>query len=413
MFKILIVEDDSEKLRTILNTLDEIKGIDTDKVEHCVDALSAKKMLEQNHYDLLILDVAIPNRKSEAISLNGGIDLLKEITTRENYKIPSHIIGLTARDEIFEQATKEFGSQIISVIKYSNTDIAWQNHLRSGVENFVLSKSFSNEKTKYYDYDIAIINAVDVEFAAVKALSSDWKRVVVPNDSTLYFETVFSRGTKNFRVIISCASQMGMTASAVLSMKVIENFRPRYLFMTGIAASVKSEDAHGYGDIIVVDECWDGGAGKIIQDDSGHSQFEPTALHLRLDVDIADKMRILKDNTALLRSIKDNWKPNKVPNTELTIHIGSMASVAGVIANPAVSAELKVKDRKLLALEMEVYGMYFAATNCSKPKPLAIAIKSVADFANQNKEDLYQNYASYTSSRIMYEFILNELENSV
>jgi nucleoside phosphorylase len=409
MFKILVIEDDSEKLRNILQTLSSVDGIDIDTIEHVIDSLGAKNKLKDVYYDLLILDIAIPLKKSEPIDIEGGIKLLQEITVRDIYKTPNHIIGLTARDEIFSKAKAEFDSQVLSVIRYSETDIEWQKQLCRGVEYRLISKLSSTTIEPEYDYDIAIITALDKEFDAVKSLSKTWKRVVVKNDSSPYFKTVFSRNKKSFTVIAACCPQMGMNSCAVLSMKLIHNFRPKFLFMPGISASVKNIESHGYGDVIVIDEVWDGGAGKITQKEDGTNVFLPNAHHLRLDKDISESIRSLKDNSSLLRKIKDMWKPNTVPNTELSLHIGSVVSVAGVIENSAVIEQLKLEDRKLLGLEMEAYGMYYSAYNCSNPKPTAIALKGISDFANTSKNDFFQAYASYTSAMVMYEFIMTEL----
>ncbi len=409
MFNILIVEDNQDKLRNIVTVLKSINGIDEELIEHVVDAHEAKKKMIQISYNLLIIDIAIPPKKSEPIDIEGGIKLLKEIIHREIYKIPTHIIGLTALDAIFTKASVEFETQILSVIRYSNTDLEWQTRLFNGVEQWVQSKTASIVTDLKYDFDIAIITALDIEFAAVKLLSSDWQKVSLPNDPSPYYETTFKNDKRTFRVIAACAPQMGMNASAVLSMKMIYNFRPEYLFMTGIAASVKKSDSHGYGDVLVIDESWDGGAGKITENSAGEAEFYPVAQNLRMNKDISEKFRSFKDNYELLRKIKDAWKPGTVPNTELSIHIGSVASVAGVIENSAIINQLKIKDRKLLGLEMEAHGLYYSAINCSNPKPTAIALKAVSDFANLDKSDIFQGYASYTSAKVMYEFILSEL----
>lgn len=140
-----------------------------------------------------------------------------------------------------------------------------------------------------------------------------------------------------------------------------------------------------------------------------YKYIQPAANHLSLNRDISEKFRSFKDNNALLRKIKDNWLPGKVPNTELQIHIGSMASVAGVIENESIIRQLKIKDRKLLGLEMEAYGMYFSCANCGNPKPIAVALKSISDFASTGKNDIYQNYSAYTSVNVTYEFIKTQL----
>ena len=409
MFKILIVEDKSEKLKNILQVLEKITGIDVDTIDHDLDSTTAKLRLKKDNYDLLILDISIPLRKSEDIDPEGGLKLLKEITQRDIYKVPVHIIGLTAHKEIFDKANEEFESQLISLIRYSESDIEWQNKIASCTERIVSAKNNLSNSNVEYNYDVAIITAVEIEFTALKELSTKWQKVVVHGDASPYYETEFKGKSKTFRVVIACARQMGMNASSTLSMKMIYNFRPRYLFMTGIAASIKSSDTHGFGDIFVIDESWDGGAGKITEE-NGMSIFQQTANNHRADQDLTEKIRSIKDDKPKLRLIKDKWGSRVAPNTELSIHIGSVASVAGVIENSAVIDELKRKDRKLLGIEMEVYGMYYSANNCSNPKPKVMALKSVSDFANTTKNDQYQPYASFTSAQVLYEFIINEIE---
>ena len=409
MFRILIIEDSSEKLRDITSTLEQIEQFNSCEIRNVIDYANGLSELRNKVFDLLILDISIPMKTSGNVDPEGGLKLLRELTSRQIYNQPTHIIGLTAHQDIFEKAQAEFETNLLSIINYSVTDIQWQEQLKTGVGQRIIAKSTSVSAIPEYDYDVAIITAVDIEFYAVKGLSSKWERVKVANDASPYFETIFLRDNKSFRVIIACAPQMGMNACAILSLKMIHNFRPKYLFMTGIAASVKGTDVHGYGDVMVIDESWDGGAGKLTENDNSEAVFLPIAKHLRLDPDFAEKMRSIKDDSKLLRSIKDGWKPNQVPNTELNIHIGSVVSVAGVIENEAIIDELKAKDRKLLGLEMEAYAMYYSANNCSNPKPIAMALKSISDFANKQKNDMYQSYASYCSAKVLYEFIMREL----
>ena len=52
---------------------------------------------------------------------------------------------------------------------------------------------------------------------------------------------------------------MGMTAAGVLTMKMISNFKPKYVIMVGIAAGIahKNEVDQIYGDVVVPDIVWD------------------------------------------------------------------------------------------------------------------------------------------------------------
>jgi nucleoside phosphorylase len=98
------------------------------------------------------------------------------------------------------------------------------------------------------------------------------------------------------------------------------------------------------------------------------------------------------------------------PKNLLKMHVGAVASGASVIQNQQVVEQYIDKyNRKLLGIEMEIYGLYFAAMNVSKRRPTVFAIKSVCDFADSAKSDDFQAYAAYTSSQFLYKFVLSEL----
>ena len=48
-------------------------------------------------------------------------------------------------------------------------------------------------------------------------------------------------------------------------------------------------------------------------------------------------------------------------------------------------------------IEMEAYGVAYAAAHAADPKPFVIIAKSVCDFADERKDDSYQKFAAYTS----------------
>lgn len=88
-----------------------------------------------------------------------------------------------------------------------------------------------------------------------------------------------------------------------------------------------------------------------------------------------------------------------------------MASVPAVIAEAEKLDEIKDHARKLMGIEMETYGVYYAAENSVDPRPLGFAsLKSISDFADSQKDDDYQEYASYTSAAFLKYVIENELD---
>ena len=57
---------------------------------------------------------------------------------------------------------------------------------------------------------------------------------------------------------------------------------------------------------------------------------------------------------------------------------------------------------------MEAYAVMLAGTLSSMPQTTAIVMKAVSDFGDDQKNDNYQQYASYTSARVL-QLLLDEL----
>lgn len=125
-----------------------------------------------------------------------------------------------------------------------------------------------------------------------------------------------------------------------------------------------------------------------------------------------NKIRRLKEDRTLMDKIRNTYRPKVVnPNHILNVIVGPTASVPAVVADKQVIEDLKGQERKLVGLEMEAYGMYYAVDRSVKPQPQIVAsLKSATDFADSKKSDDYQLYGAMTSSELLYHIILNELD---
>lgn len=139
MLKVLIVEDDTNKLQKITVALLGVEGVKISDVTNVVDATSAKTHLMTTIFDLLILDIAIPIRIDEEVSRDGGIQLLDEIIRREQYKLPSHVVGITSFTDIHEVASTRFSRDSFTVIFYDPTSDEWVERLQAKVRHIIRS----------------------------------------------------------------------------------------------------------------------------------------------------------------------------------------------------------------------------------------------------------------------------------
>ena len=397
--KILFIEDNELKKENIIKVLIEANVAVQSDFTVCTNIIDAKKILRSTMFDVLLLDMRLPNRAdSQEIQSMAGLDFLKEFKNSRRYHQPKEIIGITECEEELSRVKKDFDENLLHIIYYHSSKNEWEKLLVDRLEYLISCEQDTNE----YDYDIAIICALEnPEFKAIKDLSENWVNVKKDNTALSFYETFFEFEQKKLKVIAVSIDKMGMVPTAVLATQTIEMFRPRYLTMTGIAAGIKGEVE--LGDILVFNPSWDSGSGKLKIDDDGKELFEIDPKQETIDGDIILKIKELSSDTQFLNKLREDWKYSKIKNV-LSVHTGPVASGAAVIANENITGAIKLQSRKLIGIEMEAYGLIYASKHATKPKPEPLVIKSVCDFADKNKNDGFQEYAAYTSANFLYEY---------
>lgn len=165
------------------------------------------------------------------------------------------------------------------------------------------------------------------------------------------------------------------------------NSAPRYLIMTGIAAGIGANQI--YGDVIVPDVIWNYASGKFVSPHESAINFGEVGFKLR--------PISLETDKEVIRLVRERIGD---PTNEFHLHIGPMACGSAVVANrEVVDKQIRSYLPETAGLDMESYGVAYAAKFCSEPQPKAILIKSICDFANSKKSDEYQKFAAYTSSQ--------------
>lgn len=397
--KVLVVDDESSKIKRIYSALRKIDNLNVEEaVENSVNLSDARRKLSKCTYDILIIDLNMPILLGEDLDEKAGLDLIEDILTLDKYNIPNEIIILTEYDDLKKQVDSNEYANMLTVLKYDDQDISWEKVIQAKIK-FLLIK----ELRKTYA-DIVIITAVENEFNAVKRLFS-WREITYKNDLIHYLYTdVTNKYEENVRLVLVKQDEMGMTAAATVTSKMILKFNPSYIIMCGIAACLKN--THNYGDIIIPYEIWNYSSGKIVNtnEEKGYIlQQDPKY------ISIDEKLKRMIDNSYdnILTEIKNNW--SNPPTFNLNILHGPMACGPSVVANEEyINEHILIHARKTIGLDMESYGLFYACNYMNK-KAKAICIKSVSDFANKEKGDDYQMYASYTSASFAKYLIENIL----
>jgi nucleoside phosphorylase/CheY-like chemotaxis protein len=398
--KILVVEDNAEKLRHVVNVLQQVSGCDMETIDTAHDALEAKRKLREESYDFLVLDVALPERADKEASPDGGMALLKEVLERDIYNKPREIVGLTAFSEVRERVGPEFAQDLWDVIQYEPFSDLWADQLKRKVRYIQMALKPGVQRA--YQSSLCVITALpEPEFTALKKLPWEFAPLEVTGDGTMYWKGKYTHAHQSHSVIAACAPRMGMTASAVLCSKMIQNFAPKYIGIVGIAAGVRG--ACNLGDIIAADPVWDWGSGKRYVE-GGSPVFAASPHQLGLSSYVRGKLAAMASRAQLFDEIRRNW-PGTKPETTLSMRLGPVASGASVLADGSVTETIKQQHRKVIGVEMEAYGVFGAADEAPLPPPKAFALKSVCDFADEEKSDEFQAYAAYTSASALKIFM--------
>jgi nucleoside phosphorylase/CheY-like chemotaxis protein len=408
MIRVLILDDSPEKTSIIRRFLSEECNIDNGLIDERQTIKDGRKILYENEYDLLLLDLVMPRDLESEATAEESIKFLDEIYFNSEIHIPVHIIGFSQYDELIQIHNESFEDKLWHLINFSFTNNGWKDKLKSKICHLISVKNRFREsiETKY-TFDIGIINALESpELKAVLDLNCNWRTFRVENDPIVYHEG--SIGTINgnaYRIIACSINKMGMQATASVASLIISKFKVKFLFMTGICAGVKERSVN-FGDVIIAESLMDFGSGKMVENANGDFLFKPEPHQFPTNQNLIAKVNNFIRNNEELLKIQSSFQgtPSK---TILQAKIGPVASGAYVVASKTVMTTITEPNRKLIAVDMEGFGLYLACHYLSETKPLFI--KSVCDFGDESKDDSHQNYAAFTSARFLYSFLLNEM----
>ncbi|MBO9477241.1 hypothetical protein J7382_06820 [Shimia sp. R11_0] len=398
--KVLIVDDVQTKIREILKVL-SAAGIHEEWVDTAGSVVGAAKLLKENDYGLLVIDLVLPLRLSEEPDKSGGTRLLNEIVRNSSLKRPEHIVGLTVSDEALQEAQPEFSRGLWSIVRYGTDVSEWREALVEKARYLLARESFEQEEVAR-DTDVLFVCALArPELSQLKvALGNNFEEVSVNGDHTRYFRTSISTQPKDISVTVCSAPSMGLTAAASLTTKACMHFKPKIVVMTGICAGKKGEVA--LGQCIVASTSWDYGSGKFIGSAEG-VQFKANPYQLAIEPAAQSAAEAVLSDQSFLDSLHDSFQGNK-PKQRLEGILAPLASGAAVQANSEFFESVAQKQvRKVAGIDMEAFAVSWSAREANEPKPICIIAKSVADFADEEKSDDFQDYCSFTSGSIGFE----------
>jgi nucleoside phosphorylase/CheY-like chemotaxis protein len=408
MIKILLIEDEPEKRRLLVETLLGVEGLAFDNIEYAGDVRAAKRAIKETRYELIILDINLPPSPEQPAVVGGGLGVVSFIKNNLSAKAPAFLVGMTAYQEGLSVAAQAFSSPLWKLVHFSYSEMGWQIPLQEAVR-FLMAKDappyISDGHT--FHTDLAIFVALeDEELKSILALDGDWRERRIPHDHSRYFEGTFTSQNGRMSVVVVAAPKMGLPTAAVIATKLISNYRPKVIAITGICAGVRGKV--NLGDILVADPCFDWGSGKWLRDQSGDIKFRPAPYPWRLDERVRSRIRSLADSQLFLSELHAQYKGDK-PDSPPAVFIDAMASGGSVLQVAKLMDDVREQHKNLVGIEMESYAVFTAAEYAAEPRPLCFSIKAVCDYGDEDKSDTAHNYAAYVSAHFLHKLVLEML----
>lgn len=219
-------------------------------------------------------------------------------------------------------------------------------------------------------------------------------------DGIPYSLGVLRRGDRSIRIAAVQPIDSGPIPAAVLATRAVLDWRPAGIIMTGICAGVQGLTQQG--DLVVASQVFDHMSGTYRD-----GQLIPFQRSVSQEQWVLQFINSLRDEKAFLQQVW-NSHPRPCANAEdHNLHIGSMASGSFVVKDPVYMQSLLARTSKLLALDMEAYGVASATMMCSTAFAHTnwLVIKSVVDYADTNKNDDWHAYASFTSAKFVHSML--------
>lgn len=158
MIKILVVDDLQSKREKIVKTILDNHDILEKNIIQAKCVNEAKKILYQEYFDLMILDLVLPVEEGGESNAKNATGFLNNIEINPSIHPPIHIVGISGYKDQVEEHHQDFSKKLWNLIDYEEDSSIWEEQLQSIIFHLVkirqqfISASFSNQSEVIIDY---------------------------------------------------------------------------------------------------------------------------------------------------------------------------------------------------------------------------------------------------------------------
>lgn len=373
------------------------------EVKTVTDAAGARQLLASEQFDVAIVDLTISNTSRFEPSYDVAEELLLDIFASPSLNAPGDLIGITVEDDALATISANIGPHLMSIIK-EDKDGLWKKMICDRLEYIVrVQKSRLISLNKHFYYDVAIVTALDVEHAPFLE--------IYESECVEYFSGMREFGFRDSeevmrRGLLYSVGRAGQTSAASAVQSIITQFRPSLVLMSGFCGGFEKK-TH-IGQVIFAESVVDWDFGKWEgQGESAVFVPRPEPINIR-SLSIHHVVRTFVSQKRLKCHDEVLGRVSQLSGGRITdfgLDKGPVASGSAVVADPIIIARIKGINDNILAVDMEAFALYYAASNTPVIRPEFLMIKSVCDFCDRKKDSKDQEACAYIAARTTDEFI--------
>lgn len=378
--RVLVVEDEADKREAVEG---EIRSFFEDGVEmeSCATFGQAARRLAASQFDLVVTDLLLPRLENHEPT-DVSEELIEQFAESERNRSAT-IVAVSRFEEVVAQRQSAFTKAGILLIGYSEEDDAWKSCLRMCMQRVASSTV----------YDFVVVCALELERSAFEAVSRD--DFSIGGHVRLAGLDGREMTLGGLQGICVLQPQMGLVDAGIVASRALSAFSPRLICMTGVCGGFAKHAPIGM--LVVSDFTWEHQAGKQLPD-----SFEIRSYQESMVNDTRIVLSQLIEEDRFLARLASRRHEVEVPSVGAML--GPSVSGSAVIASKQYAARIAEQHGKVAAVDMEVYGIYRAASLHGTPVA-CFAAKTVVDHADEAKGGTPQQPGAILSARFAVEAI--------
>lgn len=266
---------------------------------------------------------------------------------------------------------------------------------------------------KKVDYDFLFICPIEEEFKVFIQLCPIKNCDEI--DGIPYYTITLPN--KDYKALVILLGEAGLTKAAQLTEKFLNAFSISMVVLIGIAGGIDSDLK--LGDVVIPNGISDYLLdSKAIPKGKTSYELQPSINTWNINPILIEYIRHFRYQN---KNIFEKWQKDmndfrqeikadlitESPNYK----IGHLASGNILSGSESFKEELRSRDRKYFAIDMETAGVVRAVFNRSKP-PLTLILRGISDFSDRTKskidktsKGLYRKYAVYSAIKFFLVFL--------